>query len=159
MKPGFNHQVRKGRLTEFSWRYYERKVGCYLDYYTPLVASADGRLAFRTRVVWRPHGDWFVRRMTNKLMGNGLRVRRDYYVNDTTVLDLRVGPFRYVNMDGTPHDYTDFDPGVPLADLHESFKVFITGCAACGEFTPLADWLVENVACVADLFTGPGDLK
>jgi len=153
MKPGFNHQVRKGRLTEFSWRYYERKVGCYM------VASADGRLAFRTRVVWRPHGDWFVRRMTNKLIGPGLRVRRDYYVTDTTVLDLRVGPCRYINAGDGNTGHKSFDPVVPLLDLHESFKVFLAGCAACGEFTPLADWLVENVACVADLFTGPGDLK
>lgn len=190
MKPAFNQHVRYGRVSEFSWRYCERKVGTYLTYDTPRVASADGRLAFSTRVVWRPrwkpelHGEWSVRRTTYRTIGATTRCRRDRTVTDTVVLSRLsrvVVPSEWVvrGQDANGDDievpigavvqswteptvsatkrWGSFDAGEPSEVLFAKMNAFVTGCAAQGEFTPLADWLVESVPPLAFLFTGPGD--
>ncbi len=90
MKPGKNHLTRKGTLTDFTWRYYERTVGTYLDLSTPLTASPDGKLGWRTRLVWRPGGDWWVRRLTWKLSPGSLRRSNlKWRRSDTIVLTLK----------------------------------------------------------------------
>ena len=89
MKPGWNHLTAKGRITEFSWRYYERKVGTYLTLWTPLRAGPDGKTGFRTKLVWAPHGNFWLVRETKHLIGNTLRRERNWGRKDFVILDLK----------------------------------------------------------------------
>lgn len=159
MKPGRNHLTRKGGLKEFVWRYYERKVGNYLDLYTPLTASPDGKLGWRTQIVYTPR-EWTIGRVTWDLRGGSLRRERAYPTREWAVLTVGSEPELMRKTWAHLWARAPLNFAQDRSELQKRFVSVLAGCAEQGRFEPLVDYTIElfESACptVARLFTESG---
>lgn len=184
MKPGFNHQTLKGGVREWEWRYYERKIGWYLNLRTPL--QNTDKYCWWTRVKFEPRGVFSVQRETWELHGTlrargyrwytcvSLHVLPEYKTEYVLVGETddgdeihygRRGPLIRANCLvgkrctwGTFIEPKSQDVASPeeVLTVHERMNPILAGCRATGEWRPFVDWCVENVPLVSDLFTGEG---